>query len=400
MSPMTRICTHRRTSPAYAPAHRLLCTPPGNGRNSLESITVNRSHTLQNKLKINIVFVIAVVAFASCRSQQPESSSPFSTADKLNPITPRSERHSFCGVESYNESRDPACGVEVYNTARTAACGVESYHARADMSCVGSIAAETYQERSVSPRACADAPGVPSCRSGFAQVDYSEPIKYAPPRPPAGDGCNFVGARIRTCAHGDLPATCRKPEFGVEQYNACAHESHGVERYKSCRLPAFGVEAYASCSFHKTPTEINSYVETNAPLVDLFAESIVTGIGNFYAFSEDQPGLACIIKNYSNDPFFDAVVLNIKTMYTTKFGLEYDPAACTSPAKKIEEYTCSDEDASSICRNWRIWKTAMRWVEVRRIDIRNMLDDVARFQWADQKSSLESMKNDLDKKAN
>ena len=160
----------------------------------------------------------------------------------------------FCPPRDYKWGKGPVCGVELYKLGRSAACGVVKYKEKQDLLCG---VHKDYLEQGYDP-------GFRNCWVGrenvspVASTDKGLWDKFFPaadwdcPR----DSRYIAGQSICQNKHsghwyiickGDVANTCRRSEFGIEEYQQCRAPGHGVETYLPCRDKSFGVETYLSC---------------------------------------------------------------------------------------------------------------------------------------------------------
>lgn len=347
----------------------------------------------------NVLFAVLCTLSSACGSSAPDdTSSVMDATGKLAPLTAKTERQPFCGVESYKSREDAACGISSYREQRSAACGIESYNSRADMSCPGSITAASQDVTSGSGTCNTRNPSAPAgCPAGFQDAGVSDSTQSCKTR--AGDEWvweTVVTKRTRHCARAQYAATCSKPEFGVAAYRSCRDASHGVERYKTCALAQFGVEQYKSCKFYMDPSKVDVFVSERTNTLPQQSVALANGRGVFMTALNDEVGMACTIKAYEKDPLYDDVVTGLKNRFVTSTGLVYDGSRydCVNqhPSEAIESFSCADSDTGQKCRGWRIWAWAMNYVEITRQDATNLLTDLAAQQSPTIKDLIDKLK--------
>ena len=355
-----------------------------------------------------VALYLTIFSFIGCRvSGHDGQSSQLLAAESFEPVAARSGRFPICGIESYKSRPDPVCGVQSYKSSRSAVCGVESYNERADLGCPGSIP-EDVKEIVTSGSKTNSAERPAACPAGYAQIGENQHKKKDYLSCRRGD-CPFneveyVATWTRTCRREAYAASCRRPEFGVERYAECRHENHGVEAYKTCARSEFGVAAYKSCSYYMNADEMRRFLAERVPMVNFMAETLLSSRGNFYAEESDEVGLACTIKMFANDPLYQDIVQQLKTIFTTRFGLDVDARDdnCDEvvPEFAIEAMTCEPSDNSRRCRAWRSYTASKRWLTVTREDAANLAADIAaradtalRDELLKLKSSIETVEN-------
>ena len=195
-------------------------------------------------------------------------------------------RHSSCGIESYNSCENSACGISKYKSCRTSACGVESYKTCSNSAC----GYATCKSSSCGYATCTSSScGVnqyKSCkhancgynqvskqvrvrceyvckngtytRDGWGEVDVCDGNITGVSCPYTNGSCSSNGdvtgpTRMAQCLEY-VPATCRNSACGVESYKSCATSACGYATckssscgYASCTTSACGVNQYKSC---------------------------------------------------------------------------------------------------------------------------------------------------------
>jgi hypothetical protein len=341
--------------------------------------------------------LILSIAALGCQTSKPNGAVVSSAIDGLKPLEKRNGVNSFCGVEQYREGSGPECGPGVDRLAATSACGVRLFNERQDPSCPGSETEDTKQIYTHG-KCGNDAPPLPHCPDGYQQIG-SPQGKKSICRSPRRDSeeSEAIVQRVRTCRRAEKLLTCRREEFGIESYEACRHPSHGTD-FPTCRNEKFGTESYKSCDYYLQPAEISAYIARSEPLISIMGQSLADNRGSFYVTQRDSNGLACTIKSYHSDPLFQNLAARLKLLYVSLAGEEFDPSrdyACAQAVTTIESYSCASTDTSEVCKRWRSYAAAKKWLTVTLLDVSNLLsNDVARAD-AQVTAQLENLRKKL-----
>jgi hypothetical protein len=350
------------------------------------------------------VFLLPVMSgMSACAPSDARLSTTQGAADAIVPLPARTEPNQMCGVESYRAIEDAACGVALYSVKESAACGVASYNQRTSMACPGSIPAGDANVVTTGGCSRGDAPGPGGCPGGYGDRGVAQATTECSSHAGHGDPIvrTVVTRQERACRRDDAPQTCRLPQFGVERFNACRHASHGVERYNTCALPQFGVAAYKSCTFYLTPEQAREYVKSHAQLVDYMGQQMLTGRGHFHAFKSDQNGLGCAIRKYGDDPLYADVVADLKTIFSVTFGVEYATAHLDCGGggvvdiDSVDASTCPDADVTNVCKAWRTYYGAKRWLTVTQTDAAHLLGDIGAMSAPDVRALVSGLNDSV-----
>lgn len=330
---------------------------------------------LLNSLKVAAIMLIGLGVLTNCRSGVENNDSlVLDASTSIKPLALRNERQSFCGVERYNTQNHSLCGVKTYRNARSAACGVELYNNQANLSCPGSIAEDIFS-KSTSGTCHSAAKKPDDCPAGY---ENSESKREASCANRELDWKSVVGW-TRTCTRRQNLASCRKTEFGVELYRSCQHANHGVQDYNSCARPEFGISSYNSCGFYLLPAEIDTYLSSVRQLLPFMGETLINAKALYYITKEDEAATACHIKKYDSDPIFQGQITELKTLYVTRYGRDFETTrfdCSTAAIPNIDTENCPDDETSRLCKNVRSYRGAKTWFEVKLTDMTNLSADI------------------------
>jgi hypothetical protein len=348
-------------------------------------------------LSVLLSVIVSVLVGVSCRtaSEQTDASLLLDSSAAIQPLPQKNERHEMCGIESYRSQAHSLCGVRSYHNRRTEACGVESYRARADLACPGSISADQYVNHTSKSCRTGGASDPDACRAGYRQFKFDKRTETCC----GGPRCDFDREadveKWRHCQRDESLQTCRLPQFGVENYNACRHQNHGVETWNTCARPEFGVDKYKQCQFYLTPAEVDRYLASVNELLPYMGETAVNSKAMYFVEAEDEASMACHIGKYNADPLFDAQMTELKTIYEVRFGRAWaaDLFNCAvTGGSDINAESCPDTDTSRKCKSVRSYRGARKWLDVKQLDLTRLQSDVAAR--ADQRVNA-AVKNQL-----
>ena len=342
------------------------------------------------KLLRILVSILMLLMLSHCRPTEEENASTIKDAsDSIRPLALRNERQSFCGVDLWKVKRHRLCGVESWNAARTNACGAERFKSRAHSSCPGSVTEDTYENRE--SESCSTAAEPQPCRAGYQESGFRIKKEVCGNR---HFDQEYVVEKVRVCHRSRIVNTCRKQAFGVEKWRSCRHSNHGAERYKSCRKEEFGVERYKQCSFLLTPEETAQYARQTRELIPFMGETLVTARGHYFAYANDESSMGCHIAKFSQDPLFDQMTGELKTMYLTKFGRSWDATRfdCGNEAAPIiGDASCPESDESNKCRAARSYQGAKKWLTTKATDLTKLINDIGARRDSSLKTELQKL---------
>jgi hypothetical protein len=314
-----------------------------------------------------------------------------------------------CGVKDYNlKTNHPSCGIEAYKSGSGPACGVQSYHRKRDPLC----GAEIFKEGSGG--AC-----------GYDRIEKTRCILKNP-------------LSSKDCIHGEtyyenIPKTCRHESFGVELYKDCSRAEFGVASYKSCENPAFGtiykscrlaefgVESYKSCAIRKTISELDVYLASTKPYIQVNALNMLKSHASYLFKAGQQQQTACLIERWSEDPLYEEVFEDMKYTYLSLFGEKYTPGVfdCENTnaesALIFEGKQCLDYDAVQIkqslesqyisqreqyffdaCFDMHLYESYKNWFKNNLIEIHNLQSDIVALMLPDYKEKLETLRLEIE----
>jgi len=335
-----------------------------------------------------LVGVVCVIVLLGCRSAPSDEESVIKdSVAGIVPLGLKSGRDSFCPVETYRSREDQLCGPKKYVKKRSAACGPELFHLRPSLSCPGSIAVDSYQQEASS---CGSAPAI-DCRAGY--VKTSDAVSVTGACPPRAENDRLT--RSVTCTRPEVAASCRLSEFGVERYKSCEHRSHGVAQYKTCEHQAFGPATYKVCSYYLTQGELGGYLREVRSLLPFMAETLINSRGHYFGYVNDEAGLACHIERYARDPLFDEQIADLKSLYLTRFGRTWTSGQISCGGGEpvdVSEVACPDSDMSRACAAARTYRGAAKWIQVKLLDLTNLVDDIVAKRDAAVRREIEHLK--------
>ncbi|WP_234996109.1 RICIN domain-containing protein [Pseudobacteriovorax antillogorgiicola] len=326
---------------------------------------------------------------------------------ELSPLTER--RVAECGVEQYKEKiNHPSCGVDSYKEGTGGACGVKSY-------------------KSMRVKAC----GVALYNEGTGgPCGYINDVQKTCKVKNLGGGCLIPGDEVinrrgKVCRHEDFGVQvykrCRKAEFGVEEYKTCKSAVFGTN-WKSCRLAEFGVDSYNSCKIRKTQYELDVYLASTKPYIEVNAINMARSQQSYLFSAGQKQQLGCLIKRWEDDFLFEDVVLDMKNSFAATFGEEFDPNqfSCNDmnmlpklsyQGKLCDDYTDSQlstalakEGLSSserffinACQDKKLYMDYRQWFLDQGTEVQNLLWDVVARADSGYKDKLTKLKESISK---
>jgi hypothetical protein len=332
-----------------------------------------------NKKSILIELVTIVFMICACNNTSESTSVTHDSSETIQPLTLRKVRHEICGVESYIAKEHQLCGPKTYKKLSTSNCEVEIFNARKHPNCPGSVTADQYENITTASCRLGGIKTPDECRSGYNSIKIVERKEVCC----AGRGCEVEVEHItrlaRLCNRDVHLEACRLPEFGAETYKSCRHKNHGVETYNTCERPEFGA-VHKNCEFYLLPAEVEQFLTSVKELLPYMGETLISSKAKYFLELDDESSIACHIGKFETDPLFTSQIGELKTLYTVRFGRNYqstrfDCASTTVP--DITKDTCTDSDTTRKCSSVRSYRGAKKWLEVKATDLNNLKNDIA-----------------------